>query len=301
MFFVNMLDERGKGQFRRSRVRGEQASVFVNEYEEGESPIGGIIADGKYIRVIGENNSATASLLGKMVDPLKEHTEAQLADTDENPVIWVLTDEVSFLCGTSNLFKMLPINDDMFLFCLVKGVCGIGKDQTMLTRCIPPISEREVITYKPADLYSLCGAKDSDIGYCMTYDSVPYMRLSITRDGMGVSTKTFMEYTTILSTEGAKKEKERIEEAKRRAEERRKAQEEARRLAEAKAKAEQAEEEKIGDLGATPFQGNMSSRVKDPMKKKKNSDVSYSNSNNRSEISVGASAFMSFVRQQKGE
>lgn len=292
MFFANMMEEKGIGTFRRLKVKGKTASTFVNELEDNGIDEGGIIADGKCLRVIASNNEATKSLLGKLVDPLNDSTEEELADTPQNPLIWVLTDEVTFLCGTSNLFKMISVNEDMFLFCLVKGACGIGADKTMLLRCIPSIMERESISYKAKDLYTLCGAKDKESGYNMTYDCVNYMRITLSRDGASVKTKTFADYSVILSEEGFKKERERIVEAKRREEERRKAQEEARRLAEAKAKAQQLEEERRIDEADIP----VSAKVRKPI-----TEEVYSEPTSRTEICTGAAAFMQFINKKKME
>lgn len=293
MFFVNMLDDKGKGEFKRLFVKGNTGCKFVNTVSDEEIAEGaGLALDGDSIRVVSSSVDGYDKLSGVFKDPLGECKPADIEDSEENPLIWVLTDEVSFLHGSSNLFKLISINQDMFLFCLVKGICGVGEDKTILMRSIPPVTEREMITYKAKDLYSSCSAIDKESGYNMTFDKVNCMRITISRDASSISSKTFPDLSVTISEEGCQKERERKAEAKKRAEERRKAQAEERRLAEERAKRMREQEEHDSDMSVPPVHNT---------KVRNSKEHFYAEPKSRKEVCTGAAAFLALVNKKKQE
>lgn len=255
MYFSNVVGKDGIGRFtRKNNQRAKAANVFENTFEDVVE--GGVILDEDgVIRVVEGNSEKVKEQFGKVWKTAEEKDAAKavdLADTLENPLIWCLTDEITLLENTRTYFKFIPINNDLFLFCLVEGVCKIGSDKIPLIRNISPVEERErSYTYRCVDLCNLTSAYDKETGFNMIMSIVCAMVITHRDTNRKISTIRDCQY--VLTEESLNAFKKRQEEIRLEKERKRAEQLEARKEAERKAKLAEIERERKEDIADKPI------------------------------------------------
>lgn len=253
MYFSNVIGKSGVGRFARTGVKFHTGSVFENDCEDVVE--GGVIVDGDTIRVVGGDDSRIKEHFGEIWherDDKAKEKKVQLADTPENPLIWCLTDKVTLLENTRTYFKFIPINADMFLFCLVEGVCKLGSDGIPLIRNINPVEERDVeYTYTCKDLCSYSSVHDKETGYNMVMNVVHAKVIHHRESNRKI--QTVKECLYMITDEPVKAYKAKQEAIKAEKERKRAEELELRRAAEAKAKKMEAEKEKKADVTNKAF------------------------------------------------
>lgn len=196
MYFSNMLGDKGVGRFSRTGKRGEGVAFFENNVAE-PTAVASIIVDGDSIKVVEGVSDKDVS--GKLYAGEDEVKARELADTEENPIIWVLTDRVAFYLNSTAHCKYIYINENMMLFCLVKGVCDIGSEAITLSRnTTSETASRVAAPVYPNDLLQFSSIVDKKTGYNMSIDSVVALDVLL-RDSQR-KIRTSRELSTVLST-----------------------------------------------------------------------------------------------------
>lgn len=248
MYFSNMLGAFGEGVSNRTKTKGKGVCFFNNSVGE-PTTLGSVVIDGNTLRV-SEEVGSDKDITGKLWSDDNPERLAELADTEENPLIWVLTDNVAFFPQIGTYFKFCFINPDMILFCLIEGACAIGSDRIVLSRNttanIP--DEKNAVGYKPEDLLKFASLIDKETGYNMAVDSVVACRVALKESQMSV--KTLRDLSIIMSYENRDFMRKKKEERERRAEERKAAILESRRKAE-KVDRERRQKEELEAEGQT--------------------------------------------------
>lgn len=235
MYFSNLLDARGVGEFQRSAKSG--TIPFIGSVAE-RSAVGHVrLVDNKIIvDDVAEGDLFLKGIQDDSNSPFLEKYKTgllckEVLDTDENPMIVVLAKSIKFYVGVKTFVKFINIADDAVMACLVYGACEFTFDDGVsvaLQRCnTADLDGRKVKEFSAKDLREHCSVVDKESGYNLEWDCVNAMIVNITSEFSG-SYKTVKEQVDIFKTDDLEKarvravEKKRIaeEEAKRQAEQR---------------------------------------------------------------------------------
>lgn len=214
MLFVNLLGEIGVGEVERKNPGKKGITRFSNTIESMSENAELYVDDGcLFIKEIEGGICHDGIDIGGLVGC---NTEPELLkDTEDNPLIWLLTDSVSFFNRSHVDGKFITINDDMYLFCLVKGACVVDMDgeEVALKRCLSSSADGDTYAVSPMDMVGMASYYDKETGYNMVWDSVN--TISFVMRG-GISCKTMREQSPLFTTENleAAKEKLRLEKEK---------------------------------------------------------------------------------------
>lgn len=254
MYFSNLLGNDGIGRFPRLGVKGDKAYVFVNNLKE-LTAVGGIVCDGAEVKVVTGEDEAIKTTFGNVwLTGEKEKEKATAyADTEENPLIWCLTDQVAFYATSKTVFKFIPIDRKRFLFCLISGTCAFGKEGILLSRNVTTVYESELVVYDASKLYATSILTDKETDYKMVYDCVNAVQLSLSQKDSSVKARTLRDCCVVLTDYSINKERELKKEKQRKLKEAKKARIEARRIAEEQALQARKQAEEEADLAKKDF------------------------------------------------
>ena len=237
MYFSNLLDARGVGEFQRKNKYG--VIPFIGSVEE-RSAVGHVrVVDSKI--TVDENPEGDLFTKG-----IQENSDApflegyksgllckEVLDTEENPMIVVLAKSIKFYVGVKTFVKFINISDDAVMACLVYGACEFTFDDgtsVALQRCnTTDLDGKKVKEFSAKDLREHCSVVDKESDYDLTWDCVNAVIVNLTSEFSG-SYRTVKEQVNIFTTAGLERARVRAAEKKRLAEEEARRKEEERRL-----------------------------------------------------------------------
>lgn len=285
MLFVSMCNDVNAGLFERNK--GKSCGFMITpEMAEGEAVPGGLAInyDGYLVWSQGNVNFAEKGL-GKVDDSEvyeKGITYEAVADSEENPILFVLCNDIKLYQGISADLKLLRLDDEHVLAALITGACVFNG--VPLQRCNNANLDVAKVV-KTIDIKNLFSGisflgKGSDMSVDYSYDALCHGRFLVKADGSysqrSIRSREYVfdESRKIEGEERLQRAKEeelhKAEELKIRKEAERRAMEEAR---EAKIKAERERREAEADLKMCGVKVNKDTKV----------------------VSVGASEFLKAV------
>lgn len=290
MIFANLVGDKGVGRFERSKKAGVPFINNVSElYEDARVVFRDnalqVVMDGSAEEDIfmkdlsGEGNYQESTKCGMTV--------AQVADTEENPLIAVMAEGVKFYEGIPTLVKYVHVEQGMFVLCLMYGACEFQcNDGTFIpmTRNITTYTEGRSLTsvYTDSKLKEIASTVDKESDYDMAYDIVNAVLIDAKNEFV-CKYKTVRDAEYILSTVGRDARRAVLAKKKAEAEAREEARRESNRkfMEERRAKEEREKEEAVKEQFAKP------EKVKVPKETVKK----------REEGSKGAKNFMAALRE----
>lgn len=259
MFFANLVGEKGTGTFIRSTRKN--TVPFVNEVSDLYADVRVILKDGKITTEAGDvsEDIFMKDLVGEPTQLYAEkvggkYTVSDLSDTEENPLIAVLSDGVKFYEGIPSIIKYIHVSEDLFVLCLIYGACEFKcKDGTFIpmSRNLSTDVSGKLTTsvYTDAKLREIASTVDDESDYDMAFDIVNAIFVDIKNEYVS-RYKTLRENEFILSDTNLLEKRRITAEKKAAAEAAREAKREANRkfMEEQRAKAKQLEEEKKAEV-----------------------------------------------------
>lgn len=230
MYFSNLLNERGVGEFKRNSRVG--VIPFVGSVESGSVEGHVCIKDGKIVvDEAGDGDLFMKGMEGDKNSPYLEVyksglTFGDVADTEENPLIVVLAKSIKFYVGVKTFIKFLNISNDAVMVCLVYGACEFTFDDgtsVALQRCnLADLENKKVKEFSAKDLREHCAVMAGEgKDYNIEWDCVNALLVNLTSEYSG-SFRAVREECNIFSTAGIEKANERYQEKlKQKAEEQR--------------------------------------------------------------------------------
>lgn len=201
MLFANLLGKDGVGTFTRSTRKN--TVPFTSDVDEIYEEKRVVMRDGSLVTVSGADESEDIFVQdlkgeGLYAEKICPYTVNQLKDTEENPLIVVLTDSVKFYEGTPSLVKYVPISSDKFLLCLMYGACEFRcADGSYIPMSRNLENESTGITtgeYKASKLKDMSSSIDSESDYDMYMDMVNAVLVDIKNEYVS-------RYKTVQSSE----------------------------------------------------------------------------------------------------
>ena len=267
MIFANLVGDKGVGRFDRLKKTG--IVPFVNNvselYEDAR-----VVFRNNVLQVVSDGTESEDIFMKDLVGTgnYQESTKCgmtieQLADTEENPLIAVMSEGVRFYEGIPTLIKYIHIEQGMFVLCLIYGACEFQcNDGTFIpmTRNINTYTDGRATTpvYTDSKLKEIASTVDKESDYDMAYDIVNAVLIDVKNENI-CKYKTIRDAEVVLSIVG--REARRAVLAKRKAEAEAKA--EARResnrkfMEERRAKEAKAKEEAVKEQFAKPKKVNV--------------------------------------------
>lgn len=183
MFFVNLVGNSYVGKMNR---RGNRAMPITNNIS-GQSQSVDVLVENGCI-VIKEAKTSTGNVFLKdLVSGDKNevyhrgygfsYTHSVVADSDENPIICVLTDNLQFFKGVKTNIKYIRVSDNVALVCLIYGAyqvtLGDGTTVPLVRCCSDDVNlNYPTGTITPKELYSFSNTYDKEARYDYGYDLV---------------------------------------------------------------------------------------------------------------------------------
>lgn len=198
MYFCNLMGNDGVKTF---RIRNESTEEFVNTIAEGT--VKGFITekDGQLVVTTNENdvNIFRKGLEGNPEDlyapELKRNlTFKQIDDTEENPLVIVLCNKITFFDNVPANVKYIDLDGEGILACLISGACEFNG--IPMQRCNTQyLDDRKSYDYTGEDISNTLSAmfKDRECGYSYNLDIVAQLETVIKETkAIGKSTKHHM-------------------------------------------------------------------------------------------------------------
>ena len=294
MFFSNLVSDSGVGTFQRSTRAN--TNPFVNEFNAGYTMGCVCLEDGK-IKVKTDVGSDENELFTKDIKVLQgadiyhekygcKYTVGEIKDTEENPIIAVLTDEIRCYEGVKTFIKFIKVSETLFVATLIYGACEFRFSQDgsyipMQRNNEQDLSNRKVHVFTAKKLYSIVSVIDKESDYSMLEDSVNAVIIDI-KNSDTARYKTVHESMFTISDVNLLARRAKAEEKRKRVEAEKQARAERNRLfiEESKRKAQEAEKAALEQQFATP-------KVRAPKEKKKEATGA-----------TGAMAFMEALKKQ---
>ena len=250
MLFVSMCNDIESGLFQRNKGKSF-GFVITPEMAAGDAVVGGLVVDNGHLEWKQGMLNIAETGLGKVADQEfyeKGISFEAVADSDENPILFVLCDNIQLYQGISAEMKLLRLDDNHILAALITGACVFNG--VPLQRCNNTNLDNAKVV-KTLDIKSLFGdasfigkslvdGTSSTVEY--SFDVLCHAKFIVKADGSysqrSVSSKEYV-FDDTKKREGEERAKQAKEAEKRKAEEAK-----ARREAEKRAM-EEARDEKI--------------------------------------------------------
>ena len=293
MIFANLVGDKGVGRFNRLKKKGvvpfvnnvselyeDARVVFRNNVLQVVSVSDGIESEDIFMKdLVGTGNYQESTKCGMTIE--------QLADTEENPLIAVMSEGVRFYEGIPTLIKYIHIEQGMFVLCLIYGACEfLCSDGTFIpmVRNINTDTDERATTsvYTDSKLKEIASTVDKESDYDMAYDIVNAVLIDAKNEFV-CKYKTVRDAEYILSTVGRDARRAVLAKKKAEAEAKAEARRESNRrfMEERRAKEEREKEEAVKEQFAKPEKVKV---TKETVKK-------------REEGSKGAKNFMAALRE----